>query len=112
MSSKLLSYTLDDNFRREYSQDLGVTAWAHSDCSLGSGSRYSGIDYARKQKRNLFIFSPTSFRINDPAVTKLAEAEEIENQIKQALDQLLVQQKQVFILCYYQYLLLQEIAEL
>lgn len=49
---------------------------------------------------------------NDPTVTKLAKAEEIENQIKQALDQLSVQENQVFILYYYQYLLLQEATEL
>ena len=45
-------------------------------------------------------------------MTKLAEADEIDNQIKQALDQLSVQQKQVFILRHYQHLPLKEIAEL
>ena len=81
----------------------------------------SGIDYIRKQKKKSVYLFKDEFpndesglhpHTTSSTVAKLAEAEEIDNQIKQALDQLSVQQKQVFILRYYQHLPHKEIGEL
>ena len=81
----------------------------------------AGIDYVRrKNNRPEYLFSndfPTDEssihpRVTNAQIVNKAEANEIQDQIKQAVTELSPRQQQVFILRYYQDLPLREIGEM
>ncbi|MDP6998794.1 MAG: sigma-70 family RNA polymerase sigma factor, partial [Candidatus Poribacteria bacterium] len=81
----------------------------------------AGIDYVRrKNNRPEYLFSndfPTDEssihpRVTNAQIVNKAEANEIQDQIKQAVTELSPRQQQVFILRYYQNLPLREIGEM